>query len=246
MYPIYHGGWRLSEVNTTLRRADGTVFVSATDREWAMRTLRLEGSRAVAIPNGLPDAFFNLSPPMPRSPGAPLGIAVVGAWIERKGSRVIAAAARELEARGVKVRWLLLGTHGDAAAIADEFPAAARDPLRVIPKYSRHDLPRLLADSQVYLLPSWSEGFSMSLVEAMACGLAPVATDVGDAREFVGAGTGVLLSETADAREIADAIVMLDRAPHLEALRLAAQHAVKGLRWSAIVDRAIAFYELRS
>lgn len=242
-YPLYHGGWRLREVNTTLRSADGTVFVGATDRDWAVRELGIDAARAVAIPNALPDGFMDIPPPAPRSPGAPLRIAVVGAWIDRKGSKVIAAAARELDARGVKVCWTLLGTHVDAATIAGEFPAGVRNALRVVPSYARTDLPRLLADSQVFLLPSWSEGFNMSLVEAMACGLAPIATDVGDARAFVRDDTGVLVGETAGASEIADAIVMLDRTPRLEALRHGAQRAVNGLRWSTIADRTIAFYE---
>ncbi|MFQ5902719.1 MAG: glycosyltransferase, partial [Candidatus Binatia bacterium] len=58
----------------------------------------------------------------------------------------------------------------------------------------RGDIPRLLAAMDIYVQPSANEGFSLSLLEAMAAGKAIVATDVGGAPEVVIDGrTGVLI-----------------------------------------------------
>jgi glycosyltransferase involved in cell wall biosynthesis len=241
-YPLYHGGWRLREVRVTAQQADGTIFVSSSNRAWALRHLALDPARTAAIPNGLPGELLNRPRPQPRQMGEPLEVAVIGAWIPSKGCRTIAAAAHLLEKRGVAIRWRLLGTHRDLASIVPEFPPQAAQSLRVLPRYVRTELPSLLDGTHVYLLASWSEGFSMSLVEAMALGLVPVSAPVGDAAEFVRPDTGVLLRKNPGADDIAEAIAALDRAQNLEQLRAASQRAVRHLAWSDIADRTLEFY----
>jgi glycosyltransferase involved in cell wall biosynthesis len=51
----------------------------------------------------------------------------------------------------------------------------------------------ILRGSDVFILPSLIEGLSLSLLEAMACGVAAVATDVGADGEVLADGAGILL-----------------------------------------------------
>lgn len=52
----------------------------------------------------------------------------------------------------------------------------------------------ILRGSDVYILPSLVEGLSLSLLEAMACGIACIATDVGADGEVIEKGAGVILN----------------------------------------------------
>jgi glycosyltransferase involved in cell wall biosynthesis len=57
----------------------------------------------------------------------------------------------------------------------------------------RDDIPDILAAADMIVSPSaYGEGFSNALAEGMACGLVPVATDVGDAKRIVG-DTGMIV-----------------------------------------------------
>jgi glycosyltransferase involved in cell wall biosynthesis len=56
-----------------------------------------------------------------------------------------------------------------------------------------HKRIEILRGCDVFILPSLVEGLSLSLLEAMACGLAPIATDAGADGEVMEGGAGVIL-----------------------------------------------------
>jgi glycosyltransferase involved in cell wall biosynthesis len=74
---------------------------------------------------------------------------------------------------------------------------------------ARADIPELLAGSDVFVLSSHSEGFPVSILEAMAAGLPVVATNVGGVAEAVEDGETGLLVPAADAEALARALERL-------------------------------------
>ena len=82
-----------------------------------------------------------------------------------------------------------------------------------------------LAAMDIAVLCSRAEGFSNSLLEYMAAGLAIVATDVGGNREALG-GSGLLIAPD-DPQALARAVVSLRDSRHREVLGKAAKRAVQ-------------------
>jgi glycosyltransferase involved in cell wall biosynthesis len=100
-------------------------------------------------------------------------------------------------------------------------------------------LPYLQA-SDVFVLPSFFEGLSNALLEAMACGLAVVTTNIGGTCEVVQSGVDGLLVEPGDAPALAVSLSqVLGDATLAQQLGAAARQRVEA---EYTADRAIARY----
>src|SRR5690606_8224798 len=73
----------------------------------------------------------------------------------------------------------------------------------------RTDVPDLLRASDVFVLPSHREGLPVGLMEAMACGLPVITTDIRGAREVVGHGRAGIVVPARDPLALAEALCRL-------------------------------------
>jgi glycosyltransferase involved in cell wall biosynthesis len=110
----------------------------------------------------------------------------------------------------------------------------------------RQDIPRLLAAMDVYVQPSANEGFSLSLLEAMAAGKAVVATDVGGAQEVVIDGrTGVLIPPASSSAISTAVTSLLDDPGRQSTLGQAARrHVVREFGLQQSMDAYRHLYEI--
>lgn len=83
------------------------------------------------------------------------------------------------------------------------------DSTKFIGWISNNALPKYLASSDVYVSTSLSDGTSISLLEALACQLAPVVTDIPANRPWVDDGRNGFLIPVGDYEMLAERIVFL-------------------------------------
>lgn len=92
----------------------------------------------------------------------------------------------------------------------------------------------LMAEADAFCLPSFSEGFGLTVLEAMACG-APVVVSTGGSLPEVVGDAGVIVEPTAAAIEAALASVLEDRAL-AEELGRAARARAEQLSWKRTAE----------
>jgi glycosyltransferase involved in cell wall biosynthesis len=128
-----------------------------------------------------------------------------------KGIQEYVDAAQQVRARGIPARFLVAGSPDLGSTLAvDEIQVSKwRDEGVVEFLGHRDDMPALLRDADVAVLPSYHEGVPRFLLESAAAGLPIIATDVPGCRVVVDAGVNGLLIPARDSAALADALVAM-------------------------------------
>lgn len=163
-----------------------------------------------------------------------------------KGLGEYVHAARRLRAEGRPLHFLLAGEPdpGNPASVPAATVRGWSDAGDIEWLGHVDDMPALLATVDIVALPSYREGLPKGLIEAGACALPLVTTDVPGCREVVAHDVDGLLVPVRDGDALADAIARLQADPAL-ARRLGEAARAKALaRFDerSVVARTLAVY----
>jgi len=203
-------------------RASRIVCLSGNMREWLTQRWKIAPAKCVLVYNGLSEPSLGNVRPATRQ--EPTVILFLGKLVEAKGVRTLLDAAEKLRDLGCSYR-LLVGGNGGVQAFLDE---VARRGLAHTVEYLGwvigDDKVRLLANADIFVLPSHSEGFPVSIIEAMAFGVAIVSTNIPGVVDAVTHEQHGLLVPPRDDVALCDALFRLIENPAMRAkLAVAAQ-----------------------
>ena len=164
-----------------------------------------------------------------------------------KGIREFCAAAELLAERDVEGEFVLAGPldPGNPSGISRPDLEKLIRSEQVTWLGQRDDMPEVLRNSHVVVLPSYREGLPKALIEAAAAGRPIVTTDVPGCREVVEEGVSGILVPVRDALALANAIEKLLASPELrKTYGLAGrQKAEAEFGVKAVVGQTLALYE---
>lgn len=174
------------------------------------------------------------------------------AWEAIYGVEVIARAfveaARQLEAwRGPKLRLIMLGNGSQAALLRKIFSDGGVEEQVYFPgQVNQASLPRCFRSADLYVAASHSDGTSISLLEALACGRPVLVSDIPGNREWIEPGVQGWLFPDGDAESLAQAILQAveQREQLPEMGRRARQLAEQRADWKQNFQHLLHAYQL--
>jgi glycogen(starch) synthase len=195
-----------------LTEAKAVIANSAALRDLALRTF--PDVEIDVITNGVCARSFH--PSEERRPNDVVRVISVARLIKRKGLEDALNALAAMKARNVELHLVGLGPQMQKIErLAEQLGIADRVVFRG--HLRGEELARAYRESDVFLLPSLSESFSMALLEGMASGLPVVATRIGGIPELVEDGVNGLLVPAHAPDRLADALDTLSASPELRA-----------------------------
>ncbi len=181
-----------------------------------------------------------------REAGQPLRVLLPARLLWDKGIAEFIEAVRRLKGEGRAIDFLLAGDPdpGNPAAVPVVELQGWVDEGLVQWLGHVDDMPGLFASVDMVVLPSYREGLPKGLIEAAACALPLITTDVPGCREVVTDGVDGLLVPVRDADALANAIARLHDDPAL-AQRLGEAARAKALAQfdeRIVIQQTIAVY----
>jgi glycosyltransferase involved in cell wall biosynthesis len=215
------------------------VWVNSEDyrKSWADRGIPAERLRI--LPRGLDIDLFR---PTRRDPNfwksrglrdGELAMLFVGRMSKEKNLDVIVAVAKQLAAWNLPVRPVFVGDGPYLAEMKKLLPDA------IFTGYLRGlDLAIAYASSDLFVFPSTTDTFGNVVLEAHACALPVIVSDVGGPRDLIDDGQDGYVTRANDADEVADRIRRLCEDPDLRArMGAVARKKVESRDWQEAFAR---------
>ncbi|TWT84967.1 putative glycosyltransferase EpsF [Planctomycetes bacterium CA13] len=215
---LHSTGWPdgVGRLNRTLTRVtDAFIAVADSHGEFLRDFEHFPAEKVHVIRNGIDCDRFKPNDQARSTLLSELGLApdtaiigIVAALRSEKNHEMFVRAAGKTSQRNPNAHWVIIGDGPERSTIE-----RVRDELNLNDRVhllgTRHDTPELVAAMDVFALSSLNEASPVSILEALACGVPVVATDVGSVSESVVNGETGYLVPSKDVDAMAEVISRL-------------------------------------
>jgi len=232
-------------VRLVLKRADAVTSV-AEHLTSEIVDMGIPRERIVTFPMSVVTESFGVDGPAIEDPGAEHVVFSNRSLYPVYSVESLVRAVPMILEKTPEARVLIAGEGPEAgrlAALARELDVTGR--IEFLGAVAHEQMPKYLRAASVYVSTALSDGASVSLLEAMACGTFPVVADIPANREWIEDGENGFLFPPGDARVLARKIEQglmrepLRRKARETNIRLIEERA----KWSSNVEKLLGLYE---
>ena len=184
---IRKNSWQRDWILDRIPGLDGIFALHAQQKETICQTFGLSEDRVTVMGTGYnSDVFYRDEEVRAARNPDKLRLFFAGKLSEKKGLFSLLRALRRLS-RPEKVELALAGGYGNTIEYAEicRLAEVAPCPVTFLGKLTHKELARQMNGSDAFILPSFYEGLPLVLIEAMACGLKTVCTDLPGIRPWL-------------------------------------------------------------
>ena len=208
---------------------------------------RRPGTKVVTLPYGLNETERVAFAAAARSAPERLTkkeICFLGMWSVRKGSRDWPEIVRLILESVPTARFAFLGTMTDEQTVLRDLKLPSIESIRCLTSYDPKELPQLIGGCAVGLFPSYIEGFGLSVIEQLACGIPTIAYDVSGPRHIFREANPEFLVPVGDVKAMTDRALEILRMNESDyrALSAKCRQITEQFRWEQIAADTIREY----
>ena len=184
--PYYETHLNIQRIRETIHQFAGIICVSQENRAYCVERMHVPDERITVLPNSADTTQFypRDRKSMRTKHGLPAErpiVAFVGHFNEHKGPRRVMEAIRPLPEVG-------------AVFLGDGPQTPQGDQVLFAGKVPHSEVPEWLSAADLFVLPTVAEASSNAIIEALACGLPVVSSDIPSVRAMVGDGAATLVN----------------------------------------------------
>lgn len=244
-----HLGWKkkllyynliIRQVRFATRYADHVIALNNSEKEFYVRVSNINQSKVSMIPQGVAQEFFQSRDYNHK----PKSLLFLGGWQWIKGIRYLIEAFTQVAESNEEVTLSLVGVGQSRDNVIQVFPPHLRKRIQVIPYVSAEQIPNVYACHDIFVFPSLFEGGPLVIPEAMASGMAIVATKAYGIQDKIEDGVSGFLVSPRDTETLVKRIItLLNDSALCARFGQEAQRKARGLIWDNIAGQTLKAYE---
>lgn len=239
---------------TVLNSVNKVIAVSETLKKYIVKRLNLKPSSVVVIPNGVDTNVFHPSRASPTlrkklAPNDEKIILCVGRICNFKAQKTLVDAIPEITKEYSNLKFVFVGPVDNAKyfkQIIDTINSQSLGKYCVFTgNVSSSMLPRFYAVANIFVLLSITEGFPLTILQAMSAGRAIVASAIPQNMEAAKRGDEIIFVNPLNLEEISNVIVhlLVDEDKRRELGEKARRTALSYFDWKIIAKETLQLYE---